>query len=187
MKMSLITDQSDNVLYLGIDNPITVNCTYDLNIGDLSISNGSIIKSSGKNKFIVKVNKIGNSEIIISKAGITEIFKFSVKEMSLPSFYIGSISGGGMPANIFKAQMGCRVADSSNTKMKFEILGADVTFSGANFENPEKVILVKNNFSSIRDQISKCRPGTNVLFENIKVIGPANKELVLKSVLFTLN
>jgi len=78
-----------------------------------------------------------------------------------------------MRAAVFKAQDYCR-AELKNFEFdaRFDIVSAEVYFTGANFKNVEKASISSSSLQPIKEQMSRCVPGSVIIFDNVKVIGP---------------
>ncbi len=81
-----------------------------------------------------------------------------------------------MSAVEFKNQDYCR-AELENFEFDahYTVVSATVYFSGANFRNTEKGFIISSNLKPIKQFMSRCIPGSMVLFDEIKVKGPDNK------------
>ncbi|MBL7700707.1 MAG: hypothetical protein JNM14_00535 [Ferruginibacter sp.] len=80
-----------------------------------------------------------------------------------------------MPAAIFRSQDACRVELKDFVfDVEFKIVSATVYFSGTNFKNVETGFIKSKDLKPIKNLMSRCAPGTMVVFDNVKVIGPDN-------------
>jgi len=78
-----------------------------------------------------------------------------------------------MLANVFRAQDFCRAElKDFEFDAKFRIVSATIYFSGTNFKNVETGFINSNSLKPIRKLMDRCAPGTMVVFDNVKVIGP---------------
>jgi len=165
-----------NVLYLGVDNPITIGTPVDIDKVKISIINGTFsgnIDSTSPNSRSVRPSALGKkTKIIIDNNGVKESFEFRVKRIPNPIFKIGS-GKARMPSVEFKSQQFCR-ADLENFDFdcRFNVVSATVYFSGVNFPDIQEAQLEGNSFSALDSYIRKCGPGSNITFDNIKVQGP---------------
>jgi len=78
-----------------------------------------------------------------------------------------------MTAVVFRLQNFCR-AELKDFEFDaiFTVYSATVYFSGANFKNIEKGSISSNSLKPIRHLMDRCVPGSIVIFDNVKVIGP---------------
>ncbi|MEO8771555.1 MAG: GldM family protein [Ferruginibacter sp.] len=81
---------------------------------------------------------------------------------------------GKMSAAEFKYQKFCRAeVENFDFDAKFSIISATVYFSGANFKNGvEKGAITSSSLKPVETLMTRCIPGTMVVFDDIKVIGP---------------
>lgn len=80
-----------------------------------------------------------------------------------------------MSAVAFKNQDYCRAElENFEFDVRFTIVSATVYFSGANFKNVEKGFLTSNSLKTIKHLMVRSIPGTNVVFDEIKVKGPGD-------------
>ncbi|MBL0358907.1 MAG: hypothetical protein IPP72_19475 [Chitinophagaceae bacterium] len=81
-----------------------------------------------------------------------------------------------MAAAVFKAQEYCRAElKDFEFDARFDVVGATVYFSGANFINPSKGTITSSSLKPIRNLMDRCAPGSIIIFDEVKVIGPDKK------------
>ncbi len=84
-----------------------------------------------------------------------------------------SPENGKMLAVIFKAQDFCRAElKDFDFDVQFTVVSATVYFSGTNFKNVETDFIKSNSLKPIRSLMDRCAPGSLVIFDNVKVLGP---------------
>ena len=54
----------------------------------------------------------------------------------------------------------------------FDIVSVTVYFSGTNFRNTEQGIITSASLKPLNNMMSRCAPGSVVIFDNVKVKGP---------------
>lgn len=89
----------------------------------------------------------------------------------------GPVQEGGtkMRAAVFKAQEYCRAElKDFEFDVQYKVVSAVVYFSGANFKNAEKGTISGSSLQPVKSQMNRCGPGTIVLFDEVKVMGPDN-------------
>jgi hypothetical protein len=93
-----------------------------------------------------------------------------------------------MRTAVFKAQEYCR-ADLKDFEfdIQYKVVGAVVYFSGANFTNIAKGTITSNSLKPIKLLMEKCVPGTIVIFDEVKVVGPDNAIRTIPGVSLVLN
>jgi gliding motility-associated protein GldM len=167
------------VLYIGLDNPLSVSGG---NVGDEKVSarmdNGSLTKT-GAGKYIARPGRPGKANITLDiQGGKPQTFEFRVKTVPDPQAMVGASKGGPMRANDFKAQAGVR-AELENfvfEGVQFTVTGYTIVFQAAGFEQGLQFRQVGGNtFNSVRDLIERCKPGTAVTIDEIKVSGPGGR------------
>lgn len=175
-----------NVFYIGVENPITVGSPTGWDKTTVNMSGAASIASGSNGKYIVKGNSIGPATLTVSVEGKPSQFPFRVKRIPDPVFKVGPSAGGAIQAAVFKAQQFCR-ADLENFDFdaRFQVVGGTVYFTGAGFPVPQSVNLTGNNLGAIA-QMSKCQPGTSVIFDQIQVLGPDGSKRTIQAPGFLL-
>jgi len=80
-----------------------------------------------------------------------------------------------MPAAVFKAQDYCRAeVKDFEFETQFKVVSAVVYFSGAGFPGVERGNISSNSLKPVKELMNRCKPGTIVIFDEVKVIGPDN-------------
>jgi hypothetical protein len=80
---------------------------------------------------------------------------------------------GNMPAVVFRSQEVCRAELKDFVfDVQFSIVSATVYFSGTNFRGVETGYITSNSLKPIRHFMARCAPGTMVVFDQVKAIGP---------------
>jgi hypothetical protein len=78
-----------------------------------------------------------------------------------------------MLATIFRGQDVCRAElKDFPFDIQYNIVSATVYFSGTNFRNLEIGYITSASLKPIRNLMARCAPGTMVVFDKVKVIGP---------------
>jgi gliding motility-associated protein GldM len=180
------------VLYVGLDNPLTVSGgSAGAEKTQASIDGGGgSLKSLGGGKFIANVRTPGKATINVTVEGKTTPFEFRVKRVPDPVAMIGQSAGGRIPVNNLKAQQGVRadLRDFVFEGVKFDIVSYVFYATGAGFtENAQ----VSQNSGPYFNDVSKkllerCRPGSTVVIDEIKVRGPDGGIRVLPPIPFNL-
>ncbi len=160
-----------NVFYMDVDNPITIGSPTGWDKTTVSMTNGTISGSGSART--VKVSSIGPASITVTADGKASKFDFRVKRIPDPVFKIGS-GKARVPAVEFKNQQFCRadLGDDFLFDLKFQVVSAQVYFSGANFPNTQSASITGNSLAGVNALIQRCGPGSSITFVNIKVQGP---------------
>lgn len=78
-----------------------------------------------------------------------------------------------MRAGVFKAQDYCRAElKDFEFDARFDIVSAVVYFTGANFKSIERGTITSSSLKPVKDQMNRCVPGSVVIFDEVKVVGP---------------
>ncbi len=159
-----------NVFYIGVDNPVTIGSPTGWDKTSVSMSGGTI--SGGTSNRTVRVSAIGKASITVTADGKSNTFNFRVKRIPDPVFKVGS--GKIRMASVeFKNQPFCRAElEQFDFDLKFNVVGANVYFSGANFPNVITRSISSNSLGGLQAEMQKCGPGSVISFDNIKVSGP---------------
>lgn len=162
-----------NVFYRFVDNPVTISSGTGWDKTKVSMNGGELISAGGPGRYIVRVEKLGTASINVNSDGKPSTYQFRIKDIPDPVFKIGPNASGRVQSVVFKNQRFAR-ADLENFdfEYKFNIVGASVYFSGANFPSPQQVSISSGNLAPLEAMLQKCIPGTTVTFDNVRVQGP---------------
>lgn len=165
-----------NVFYIGVDNPVTISSGTGWDKTKVSMSGGSLNPAGGNGKYNVRVSAVGKASITVNADGKPSTYDFRIKSIPDPVIKVGPSSGGRVQSVVFKNQSFVR-ADLENFdfEARFSVISATVYFAGANFPSVQTVSLSGGNLGALSAQLSRCVPGTSVIFDNVKVQGPDGK------------
>lgn len=165
-----------NVFYMGVPNPVTISSGTGWDKTKVSMTGGSLTSGGGPGKFVVNVNTPGKATITVNADGKPSSYEFRIKAIPDPVIKVGPSSGGRIQSVIFKNQQFVR-ADLENFdfEARFSVVSATVYFGGANFQSVQQAQISGGNLGALSAQLSKCIPGTQVIFDNVKVQGPDGK------------
>lgn len=169
-----ISADAVKVLYIGLNNPISVGGGSGTNANNLrvSISQGSISGSAGK--YVARVSTPGTAKITVNDGKQSVGYDFRVKSVPAPTAMVGASKGGRMRVNDFKAQAGVR-AELENfvfEGVKFTVSSYTITFTGAGYSEFMHKSVAGNSFASARSLIERARPGSTITIDEIKASGP---------------
>jgi len=187
-----------NVFYIGVPNPITVSAAgYSLQ--DISVAiDGADVKadnSAGIGHYIVTASKPGKvmaninakTETGVKKVGAMEI---RVKFIPDPIAEIAGKSGGAIPANVIKAQLGIVAAlKNFDFDTRFVVTSFEISMipKRGELQGPFKEdgpYLNKNK--DVVSMIQRARPGDRLFFDEIKAKGPDGRIRKLNAINFLL-
>jgi hypothetical protein len=162
-----------NVLYIGIDNPISIGITNLCNQAiDVKIDHGTI-KYKGKGEYVVRVDSVGNATISIVSVKNNQAYclcskQFRVKRIPIPIAKVGGIHQGRVSKTWLYVQFGL--------KAEFENMIADlsckiISFSVSTNKNSNPVLSESNQFTDKQiEMIRKSNVGDKVYIKDIKAI-----------------
>ncbi len=193
-----------NVFYIGVENPVTVAAAgYSVEDVSIAAAAGGCTITGEKGHFVIKdLKKIDAKFVVEIRAKTKEgpIKKVGemvirVKKIPDPVAMVNGKPGGGMPASIFRAQMG-PVANLAGFDFdaKFKIVSFDysTTPKGKDYMGP---FHVENRAAGTRftdnPQVTKilqqAKAGDKVFLDEIKAVGPDGTTRTLAPLFFTLN
>ncbi|MEO6584501.1 MAG: gliding motility protein GldM [Ferruginibacter sp.] len=159
-----------NVFYIGVDNPVTIGSPTGWDKTNVSMSGGTLSGSNSNRS--VRVSTLGKASITVNAGGKSSTFDFRVKRIPNPIFKVGP-GGTKMASVVFKGQQFVRAElENFDFDVRYSVVSATVYFSGAGFPNVATASLNGNSMASLQSYISRCQPGSNITFDNVKVSGP---------------
>lgn len=180
-----------NVLFIGVENPVTVSGSGSVNELKVGISGGGgALRGTGPGRYIATVgSETDDCTISVTTPdGKTVPMKFRVRSIPDPSPRVGASESGDMPAGVFKSQAGVNaMVKNFFYETQFNVTGFRITFDGAGFEEGiDEKINSGAAWNECRAQISKCRAGTYITIEDIRAIGPDRRTRKLSPLIFQL-
>ena len=183
-----------NVFYIGVPNPITVTAAgYSLEDVSISIP-GATLTPTGKGKYDVMVregNLVKASINAKTAQGIKQVggMDIRVKRIPDPIAKVGGKTGGGMPANVFKAQLGvAAVLENFDFDAKFQIVSFDFSYLQRRKDYQGPFSMSDAYFKGEAKKYQEfASPGDRVYIDNIRAKGPDGTTRALNSISFLLN
>ncbi|MFN9710588.1 MAG: GldM family protein, partial [Bacteroidota bacterium] len=187
---AFVSAEKVKVLYIGLDNELAITGG---NVGDekvtASISNGSLRKVA-PGRYIASPSSPGTANVTVTADGKTSVFSFRVKSVPDPTPMVGNSTGGRIPANVFKAQLGIRadLKDFVFEGVRYDVVSYTFYATGAGFQEAPGVKpgVRGYSFEPVQDLINRCRPGTTVVLDEIKAVGPDGTTRKLPTIAFNL-
>jgi len=182
-----------NVLYIGVDNPMTIT-VGDAKPGSLraSLSGGSINKSG--NSWNAKVNKQG--KVTLTASGTTPEGKptksftaeFRVKRIPDPVPTLGGkLMGGNIKKGTLAAQTGIiALLKDFDFDARFTVTGYNFTLVSKGEIFSDRGVRGPTISGKSKKLLKRARPKDIVIFEKIKVKGPDGTTRTLPSLTFTI-
>jgi gliding motility-associated protein GldM len=185
-----------NVLYIGVDNPISV-AAAGVPAEDITATingEGGSLTKVGPGKYMARVNAVGQTTVNVS-ANIEGQERnmgnmvFRTKRIPDPIAEIGNSKGGAFSAAAFRVQEGvAAVLEDFVFDAKFVVTSFTIGFDGTGFDNYMERTSNSAYFTpEIKELISRCRPGTRVYIDDIRAKGPDGTTRTLPPIAFKLN
>jgi gliding motility-associated protein GldM len=159
-----------NVFYIGVDNPIKIGSPTGWDKTTVSMSGGSI-SGTGSDR-TVRVTSPGSASITVTADGKPSTFNFRVKRIPDPTIMVGPSGGGKMQTVVFQNQPFVRAdLKDFDFEASYRVVGATIYFNIPGVRNNPPVTISSGSLSGIA-QMKQLVPGSSVIFDNIKVVGP---------------
>ncbi|WP_286862972.1 MULTISPECIES: gliding motility protein GldM [Sphingobacterium] len=191
---AVVSPDKMNVLYIGVNNPISVSAPgTPTDKVRVSMSGGSI-SSAGGGKYNVRVSSPGTARIAVSaevapgKTQTLSSTEFRVKRIPDPIAKFAGKTGGSMATVALKAQ--------NALFAKLDNFDFDATFKVTKFTmiiakpRADAIVLSTSGgqlSSSMASALNGIVPGTRVIFDNIVAVGPDGTSRQLNAVALTAN
>ena len=177
------------VLYIGLKNPLTITGgAAGAEKTNATISQGNLTNQGG-GKYVAEVTTPGEATINVNSDGHETPFKFKVKRVPNPTAMIGISEGGREPANKIKAQQGVRaeLKDFVFEGVEFNVVSFTLIANGGSFTNLQFAPNTGAAFNADCKRIlDKCSPGTSLIIDEIKAVGPGGDTRKLPPIVFNL-
>jgi gliding motility-associated protein GldM len=175
-----------NVMYIGVDNPITVSSgSGKAEKMSVSFTAGSI-SGKGGGKYVAVPTAPGPATVNVNIDGKAFPFPIRVKFLPDPVPVVGQASGGKMPSAQFKQMGGVRaILKDSEFDAPFQVIGYTIAGNGQGFQQYTPVQISGPSWGS-NAVITQCRPGSTVFIDDIIARGPDGKNRKLPSIAFQL-
>jgi gliding motility-associated protein GldM len=176
-----------NVLYIGVDNPVSIAASGGAEQLNPSISQGSLTKT-GPGQYIARVNsQTDNCVISVNVAGkLAGQQVFRVRNIPDPVASIGGYaSGENVPAGAFKAQggVGAGIKDFP-FELKYSVTGFSVAADTDDGDIAEATSQGNTWSSQARAIINRVHAGQTVTIDNIRAVGPDGRSRKLPSLVY---
>lgn len=181
-----------NVLYIGVDNPVSIAASGGAEQLQPSIvGGGGSLTKVGPGQYIARVNNVvDDCKIVVNVAGKTvgqQVFR--VRTIPDPVATVGTFaSGENAPAGGFKAQggVGAYIKDFP-FELKYSVTSFTITGDGEGFEDIMDATVQGNAWNAQAQGILKrVRPGSFITIENIRAIGPDGRTRKLAPLLYNI-
>lgn len=178
-----------NVLFIGVDNPVTISGSGSVDQIKATISGGGGVLSGGGSKRSVRVSQETDECYITvtTPDGKTTRVQFRVRSIPDPTPMIGTNKSGNIPASYFKSQAGVRaMVENFYYKTQFNVTSFRITGDGNGFDD----ILEANNtgaeWNEAKNIVNRARPGSFITIEDIYAVGPDGRRRKLTPLIYNL-
>lgn len=189
---AVVSPTKMNVLYIGVDNPISISVSGIPSDRIFATSSNGIIRRSG-NAWVAIPRQAGTASINVDadvygdgKRKSMGKMEFRVKNIPDPIGKVAGRKGGAIDKATLAAQMIVN-ADLENFEFDAKFTVTEFTVSalvrGFNQEEISKSFKIT---SAQRDIISNLKKGEKVFFDNIKAVGPDGKQRELPTISFKI-
>lgn len=177
-----------NVLYVGVDNPITISGGSVGSEKVRVVFPGGSIDRAGGDRWIAKPRSVGMSEIQVVADGKPFKFPMRMKSLPNPTGFVGGKKFGTVSAAEIKVQGGV-IARLEDTEFEapFRVVSYRIGAVGGPIQTYVEAPNEGNRWSGgAAAIIGRAGPGTNLYFDQIQVIGPDGKRREISPMQFKL-
>jgi len=180
-----------NVLFIGVDNPVTVSGSGSINQLKVAISGGGgTLNGGGDGHYTARVNQETDNCIIsvTTPDGKVTPMKFRVRSIPDPTPMVGQSKSGDMQAGAFKTQAGVRaIVENFFYETQFNVVSFRMTGDGDGFaEGIEDAVNTGAAWKEAQKIVNKARPGSFITIEDIRAVGPDGRTRKLTPLIFNL-
>jgi hypothetical protein len=166
-----------NVLYIGVQNPLTITAGAGAEKVNATFTGGSIRKVSGA-KYIAEPKEPGEHTVTVLVEGKPAgKVTFRVKMLPLPAAYVGNLKPGPVPTANFKA-MGGVIAKLEDSEFDAPYEVVSYTLGAMSPDIPDYVPTQVNGnrwSGQAATLVGKLKPGALVVINDIKVKDPSGR------------
>ncbi|HRE51351.1 MAG TPA: gliding motility protein GldM [Flavitalea sp.] len=176
-----------NVLYIGVDNPLTITAGVGAEKVNATFTGGTISRVNGP-KWVAKPKTPGEQTINVIVDGKATPVKYRVKYLPDPAAFVANKRGGPIPSADLKVQGGliARLIDS-DFEASFRVASYTVGAVGGKYPVYQTANNEGNRWSgNAATIIENATPGTSIFFDNIRVVGPDGRTRELPQMSFNL-
>ena len=179
-----------NVLFIGVDNPITISGSGSADRLEARISGGGgQLIGTGAKRFVRVSQETDDCVITVTTPdGKATPIRFRVRSIPDPTPMVGNSESGDVTTAAFRSQAGVRAfVKNFFYETQFNVTQFRITGDGAGFEEG---IDEANNTGAVWNEakriISKCRPGSYIYIDNIYAVGPDGRRRKLTPLIYNL-
>ena len=178
-----------NVLFIGVDNPVTISGSGSVDQIKASISGGGGVLTGNNAHRSIRVSQETDDCFVsvVTPDGKTTRMQFRVRSIPDPTPMIGTYKSGNIPAAQFKGQQGVRaIVENFYYKTQFNVTSFRMTGDGTGFEDIMEANNTGAEWNESRNIVAKCRAGSFITIEDIYAVGPDGRRRRLTPLIFNL-
>jgi gliding motility-associated protein GldM len=173
-----VAADKQNVLYIGVDNPVTV-AAAGITTSSLKVTmSGGSLKSYGKTSYLATVTRPGEAIITVidTKNGKKFPFKFRVKRIPNPTVKLGKNMDGLMNATEFKSQPGLVLwLEDFDYDARCNVESYDLTYTRKRQDAVELKAKGGRFSGKALQAVQQAKPGDQYSFTNVKARCPGDR------------
>jgi len=177
-----------NVLYIGVDNPLTISGgSVGAEKTKVTFADGTITKGANGH-YIAKPSKPGMSQIVVIADGKSTPFPMRLKYLPPPTGFVGSKKGGSISSAEFKA-IGAVIAklEESDFEAPFKVVSYRIGAVGGPIQLYREAVNEGNRWQGqAATLVTSSGPGTRIFIDAINVVGPDGRKREIPSMNFSL-
>jgi gliding motility-associated protein GldM len=178
-----------NVLYImgATPNPITISGGSGSEKTQATLTGGELKHIQGS-AWEAYPKTPGEQTINVTIDGKTTPKKFRVKYLPDPLAFVGSKKGGAMSASEFKAIGGLITRlENSEFEAPFKVISYKIAAIGGGVPQAQQYTNEGNRWTGNAEALVKrATPGTQVFFDEIRVVGPDGRQREISPIFFSL-
>lgn len=170
--------QKMNVMYIGVENPLTISGgSVGREKVRVSFSNGEI-KNTGGDNYSANPKTPGMGKVVVNADGKSYEFPIRVKFPPSPTPFVGAKKGGTISAAEFKAIGGIIAKlEDSEFELPYKVVSYRIGATGGPLNLYTEAANSGNRWTgNAAALVSRMGPGTTVFFDEIRVVGPDGRE-----------
>lgn len=178
-----------NVLFIGVDNPVTISGSGSVDQIKASISGGGgVLSGSGAHRTIRVSQETDDCFVsVVTPDGKTTRMQFRVRSIPDPTPMVGTYKSGNIPTAVIKSQVGVRaIVENFYYKTQFNVTGFRMTADGPGFEDIVEINNTGAEWNEAKSIIAKCKPGCFITIEDIYAVGPDGRRRRLTPLIYNL-
>ncbi|MEY2640103.1 MAG: hypothetical protein RIR90_1585 [Bacteroidota bacterium] len=189
----VVSTDKTRVFYQDLENPLSVIGGGGAEKVSVNITGPEVsFRNAGAGTYIVTPKRLGTATVTASDGkGKPVTLQIPIKPVPAPLATVGGKGGGEMPAGIFKLQKGvaAELRDFIFEGVKYTVTSYIVYFTGKGFEDSPGFAEVSGAYFSdeVKNLLKRVQPGTTVVFDDIRVVGPGGGRKLEQNISFTLN